>query len=79
MTDQSDEKAAGQAGHLRGWSFVGAVVMAAVLGVAYVAWKYYKHHVLLPELLGPHMWVIYAVGVAGLFVWGVATRFGTKR
>ncbi len=63
---------------LRGWSFVGAIVLTAVLGGAYVVWKYYKHHVLFPEL-GPDMWVIYAVGVVGLLTWGIATRFGTKR
>jgi hypothetical protein len=43
-----------------------------------VAWKYYKHHVLFPEL-GPDIWIVYAIAVVGFVTWGVATRFGTKK
>jgi hypothetical protein len=78
MTSHLDDKPTQEPPELRGWSFFGAIVLATVLGGGYVLWKYYKHHVLFPSL-GTDMWVIYALGVAGFWAWGVATRFGTKR
>lgn len=77
MTQRADDKPP-QAPELRGSRFLGATILAAVLGSVYLVWKYYKHHVLFPQL-GPDMWIAYAVVVAGVFGWGVATRFGTKR
>ena len=78
MTSNLDDKPTEEKPELRGWSFFGAIALTVVLGGGYVVWKYYKHHVLFPSL-GPDMWVIYAVGAAGLLAWGVATRFGTRR
>ncbi len=78
MTDKPDEEPAEPNEELRGWPFAGAIALVAVLGVAYVVWKYFKHHVLFPQL-GPDMCMWYAIAVAGLLVWGVATRFGTRK
>jgi TRAP-type C4-dicarboxylate transport system permease small subunit len=78
MTNQHAGRTTEPPAQLRGWRFVGATVLAVVLGTAYVTWKYYKHHVIFPEL-GPNMWIVYAIGVAGLVAWGIRTRFGTKK
>jgi hypothetical protein len=68
----------GKIQELRGWPFAGAIILTVALGGAYLTWRYYKHHVLLPEL-GRDTWVFYAVAIACVLVWGIATRFGTKR
>jgi hypothetical protein len=78
VTHDDDSASGRETDELRGWPYVRAVILTAVLGGAYVMWKYYKHHVLLPDL-GQSAWVFYAVGVAGILIWGIATRFGTKR
>jgi hypothetical protein len=78
MTNKPDDKGSVEDEELRGWPFLGAIAVFVLLGSAYVAWKYYKHHVLLPQLLGPDMWVPYAAAFAGLMVWGIVTRFGSR-
>ncbi len=77
MTEKPDDKS-GPDGELRGWPFVGSIAVAFGLGGAYVVWKHYKHHVLFPWL-GPDMWIVYAIAVAGVLTWGIVTRFGTRK
>ncbi len=78
MTEKPSDKVPDPDEELSGWHFVGTIALVAFLGCAYVLWKYYKHHVVFPEL-GPNMWIMYAVGVVALLTWGIATRFGTKK
>ena len=69
MTHTPGDDSRDRVTELRGWRLVGATILAVVLGAAYVTWKYYKHHVIFPEL-GPNMWILYAVIVAVLVTLG---------
>jgi hypothetical protein len=64
---------------LHGFDLIKGTVLLLAMGVAFVAWKFLKHnwladHGFLPEGMRDY-WMVYAVVVAGLLVWGVATRF----
>jgi drug/metabolite transporter (DMT)-like permease len=64
---------------LHGGDLIKGAILFLSLGVAFVVWKFFKHnwladHGYLPEGMRDY-WMVYAVVVAGLLVWGVATRF----
>ena len=64
---------------LHGADLIKCTVLLLGLGAAFVVWKFFKHNLLvdhgyLPEGMRDY-WMVYAVVIAALLVWGVATRF----
>ena len=66
---------------LHGTDLIKGTVLFLVLGMAFVVWKFFKHnwladHGYLPEGMRDY-WMVYAVVLGVLLIWGVATRFRT--